>query len=140
MASRRTRPAVVAPSPALSKPASAPTWLRGVVWALAAIALIAWFSSASSDSDTWWTLRIGQYIAQHHQLPVPDPFSFTTYLGNAGPAQAAMRDYNLKFEWLAELVLYWIYAATGFTGIVLLRALALAFFSAASGVVVYHRT
>lgn len=140
MASRRTRPAVVTPSSAPSKPASAPAWLRGAVWALAALALLAWFSSASSDSDTWWTLKTGQYIAQHHQLAVPDPFSFTTYLGNVGQAQAAMRDYNLRFEWLAELFLYWIYSAAGFTGIVLLRAVALSFFSATSGVVVYRRT
>ena len=141
MASRRARPAVPSPDRALRKePVPAPQWLRPAVLVLAALALLGWFSSASSDSDTWWTLRTGQYIAHQHRLAVPDPFSFTTYLGKTPPQEAAMRDYNLKFEWLAELLLYWLYAATGFTGLVLLRAAALTFFTATSGVIVYRRT
>src|SRR5215472_14179656 len=140
MARRRNRPAPLPDAAASSRPRNAPQWLRPAVLALAALLLVGWFSSASSDSDTWWTLKTGQYIARHHQLAVPDPFSFTTYLGTAGPQGAAMRDYNLKFEWLAELILYWIYTAAGFSGVVLLRATALSLFSATSGAIVYSRT
>jgi len=113
---------------------------RLIVLAITAILLLGWFSPASSDSDTWWALKSGQYIAQHHSLPLPDPFSFTTYLGNPPANEAALRDYNLKFEWLAELLLYGIYALAGFPGLVLFRAAILVIFSATSGAIVYRRS
>ena len=51
-----------------------------------------------------------------------------------------MRDYNLKFEWLAELLLYCLYAIAGFPAMVLLRAAVLSLLSATSGAIVFHRT
>ena len=139
MARRRAQQAVS--RPVSGKSPAGPPWIRPVVLALAGLLLLGWFSSASSDSDTWWTLKTGQYIAQHRSLAVPDPFSFTTYMGTASlPHEATMRDYNLKFEWLAELLLYLLYAAAGFPGVVLLRALALSLLAATSGTIVYHRS
>src|SRR5215471_14567482 len=120
MARRQAHSAISKPVAAPEiEPAKAPSWLRPVVLVLAGLLLLGWFSTASSDSDTWWMLKGGQYIAQTHKLPLPDPFSFTTYLGNATPQQAALREYNLRFEWLAELIMYGIYAIAGFPGIVL---------------------
>jgi hypothetical protein len=63
------------------QPAAAPRWLRPVILALSAFALMGWFSTEVSDSDTWWLLKSGQYIWQNHKLPVPDPFAYTTYMG-----------------------------------------------------------
>jgi len=139
MARRRTPQAVSRPVAVNVEPARAPGWIHILLLAMGGLVLLGWFSSASSDSDTWWTLKTGQYIAQHHALAVPDPFAFTTYMGAAQPHEAAMRDYNLKFEWLAELILYLVYAAAGFPGIVLLRAVCLSAFAVSSGAVVYRR-
>lgn len=138
MARRRTSLPVSRHAAAV-EPARTPHWLPSAIFVLAGLALLGWFSSASSDSDTWWTLKTGQYIAQHRALAVPDPFSFTTYMGNAPAEQAAMRDYNLKFEWLAELTLYLIYVIGGFPGIVLLRAISLSMLAGSAGAVVFHR-
>src|SRR5689334_9290536 len=116
---RNRRPEVSSGAGAETNPPEAPVWLPTVILAITALLLLGWFSPASSDSDTWWTLKTGQYIAQHHKLPVPDPFSFTTYAGGLSPNEAVMTDYTLKHEWLAELLLYGIYAAAGFPGLVL---------------------
>ena len=142
MARRRSPQAVGQPVAAAGNPpAKPPRWLDIAVLALAAILLLGWFSSASSDSDTWWTLKTGQYIAHHRSLASPDPFSFTTYLGKPShPLEETMRQYNLTFEWLAELLLYLLYTAAGFPGIVLLRAIGLSVFSATSGAILFHRT
>ena len=51
--------------------------LRPVVLALAALLLAGWFSREISDTDFWWHLRTGQYLAERHTLPVPDPFAGT---------------------------------------------------------------
>ena len=85
----------------------APAWLRPVLVALAALLLIALFTSESSDTDTWWHLKTGQYILQHHKLPVPDPFAWTTYLGTpAYPGEETTRYFNLTHEWLSQVLLY----------------------------------
>ena len=39
--------------------------------------LIAIFAGPIEDTDFWWHLKTGQYIAQQHRLPFPDPFSYT---------------------------------------------------------------
>jgi len=120
---------------------AAPRWLRPAILALAALLLLAWSSTGVSDTDTWWHLKTGQFIVQHHTLPVPDPFSFTTYLGKPAYArEAATRYFNLTHEWLAQIVLYVTYAAGGYAGLVLLRSLLLAAFCGIIGLVVHHRT
>ena len=101
------------------QPAAAPRWLRPLILALSAFALMGWFSSEVSDSDTWWLLKSGQYIWQNHKLPVPDPFAYTTYMGEpAFPGAEHMRDFDLTHEWLSEVVFYVTYAAGGFAGLV----------------------
>src|SRR5260370_20828235 len=120
-----SRPAV-APAPSL-KPA--PAWLRPVVLAFTALALFSMFSAASGDADTWFHLRTGAFIVQNHKLPVPDPFSWTTNMGQpVYPGEEVTRDLNMKHERLAQVILYLVYAAGGFPGMVLFRAACLTAF------------
>ncbi len=133
-ASRQT----AAPAP-IAKPA--PAWLRPVVLALAVLALISMFTAPVGDPDTWFHLRTGAYIVQNHKLPVPDPFSWTTYMGQpAYPGEEITRDLNLKHEWGAQVILYLVYAAGGFPGLVLFRAACLTAFCAIIGWIAYRRT
>src|SRR5439155_2253168 len=53
-------------------------WLKIATIALAAACLLGLFSTAAADTDFWWHLKTGQYIVQHHPLPIPDPFAYTT--------------------------------------------------------------
>ena len=130
------------PAPIVKKPpVAAPRWLRPVTLALSAFALMSWFSTEVSDSDTWWLLKSGQYICQNHKLPIPDPFAYTTYMGKpAFPGEEIMRDFDLTHEWLSEVVFYLAYAAGGFAGLVLLRAALLTGFCGVVGLVAFHRS
>ena len=132
-----SRPAAVPAPPA--KPA--PAWLRPLVLALTALALFSLFSAASGDADTWFHLRTGAYVVQNHKLPVPDPFSWTTNMGQpVYPGEETTRDLNLKHEWLAQVILYLVYAAGGFPALVLFRAGCLTAFCAIIGWVAWRRT
>ena len=137
------------PPPRANRPAAAaalsakptPRWLHPAVLALAALALASMFSLAVGDADTWFHLRTGAYIVQNHKLPDPDPFSWTTYMGQpAYPGEEATRDLNIKHEWGAQVILYLVYAAGGFPGMVLFKACCLTFFSGMVGWVVWRRT
>ena len=109
--------------------------------ALCAVFLIGLFSTEISDYDFWWTLKSGQFIAQNHRLPVPDPFAFTTKLAHdAYPGESVTRQFNLTFEWLAQLKFYSIYKLAGFAGIVWFRAVLLTACSALIGLIVWRRT
>jgi hypothetical protein len=123
------------------QPSGPPPWLRPVVLGLAAILLLAWLSREGGDSDSWWHLKSGQFILQHHRLPVPDQFAYTTYLGKpAYPGEETTRYFNLTMEWLAEVVMYVAYAAGGLTALVLMRSVCLSLFCALAGLMAYRRT
>jgi hypothetical protein len=113
-------------------------------WALAALTavlLIGWFSPELSDTDFWWHLRTGQYISEHHSLPVPDPFAYTTAsAGEAYSGEGRTRYFNLTHEWLAQVIAYAVYRAAGFGGVVAFRALLLTAFCGIAGFIVYRRT
>ena len=103
-------PRSLCPPRSLHLPGCAP-----LVLALTALALFSMFSAASGDADTWFHLRTGAFIVQNHKLPAPDPFSWTTNMGEpAYPGEETTRDLNLKHEWLAQVILYLVYAAGGF--------------------------
>ncbi len=109
--------------------------------ALAVFLLFALFTSAATDTDTWWQLKTGQYILQHHRLPVPDPFAWTTYLGAPSyPGEETTRYFNLTHEWLAQVMLYTSYAPAGFKGLILFRALWLVGFCGIAGLIAFKRT
>src|SRR5438270_10148671 len=136
---------VKAAPPEPSKPGLAtiasPPWVRIAIMAIGALLLISLCTSESGDSDTWWHLKTGQYILQQHKLPVPDPFSWTTYMGKpAYPGEETTRYFNLTHEWLSQVMLYGSYAAAGFKGLILMRAFWLTAFCAIAGLIVCRRT
>jgi hypothetical protein len=128
------------------KPPIRPAWtppagLRAATIGLAALVLIGLFSTQIDDYDFWWHLKTGQYILQHHALPVPDPFSYTTDAGvPAYAGELVTRHFNLTHEWLAQVLWYLIYAAGGFPGVVLFKALVLAAFCGIAGFLAARRS
>jgi hypothetical protein len=107
---------------------------------LAALFLLGLFSPEIYDTDFWWHLRTGQYIADTHSLPVPDPFAWTTtgaretYTG-----EAQTRRFNLTHEWLAQAVLFGVWRLAGFPGVVALRAVSMTAVCALIGWIVWRR-
>ena len=68
------------------------------------------------DPDIWWHLRVGQWVVEHHTVPVTDPFS--SY-GLDHPWVA--------YSWLYEVMVFRLYSLFGLAGIVIYRvALAVA--------------
>ena len=111
-----------------------------ILLALPAVLLMGWFSPEISDTDFWWHLKTGQYIYEHHALPVPDPFAYTSAMG--APAYAGeerTRYFNLTHEWLTQWLVYGIYRAAGFGGVVLFRAALLTAFCGIAGWIAYRR-
>ncbi len=99
------------------------------------------FSTELDDSDIWWHLKTGQYILQHHALPVPDPFSYTAHTGApAYPGEELTRQFNLTHEWLTQLLWYGIYSAGGFPALILFKALLLAAMCGITGVLAARRS
>lgn len=119
---------------------SLPAWLRPAILALAAFLLLACFSTEVADSDTWWHLETGKYLVEHHRIPNPDPFSFTTYLGKPLPGEETVRAFNLTYSWLGQIILYLAYLTGGFGGMVLLRAVLMTAFCAMAGLWAWHRS
>jgi len=126
--------------PSCPPAAALPTWLRPAILALAAILPMACFSTEVADSDTWLHLETGKYVVEHHQIPNPDPFSFTTYLGTPLPGEETVRAFNLTHSWLGQTIIYLAYAAGGFGGMVLLRALLMTAFCALAGLWTWRRS
>ncbi len=62
-----------------------------------------------TDPDVWWHLRTGQLITETHAFVHTDPFSFTR-LGQPW----------INHEWLSDLLLYGLYRAAGWSGLIVL--------------------
>ena len=135
------RPNVSNPVSAPRAPAPLPTWLRHLLLALTALLLMSWFSGEIRDTDIWLHLKTGQHTLGTRALTVPDPFSYTSSLSSAAyPGEAKTRYFNLTHEWLAQILMYGIYSATGLGGLVLLRALLLVAFCGLVGLMAFWRT
>lgn len=80
---------------------------------LGAIAIVA--LAPRLDTDFWWHLKVGQYIAMHHVVPSHDFMSYTL-------AGHAWTDH----EWLAELCMYGLYRLAGLWGPIWFFALVIA--------------
>lgn len=104
------------------------------------IFLLGLFSTEMSDPDSWWHLATGRYIVQHHRLPVPDPFAYTTAAAPLAPGEASTRRFNLTHEWLAQAVWYGIQSAGGFGAVVLWKSLLLTLLCGLTGFVARKRT
>lgn len=132
-----------APRPAhkvAAPPQTAPRWLYPAILLASAVLLFVWFSGNIQDPDFWWHLKLGEYIFQNRALPVPDPFAFTTYLGQPAYAGEEMvRHFNLTHEWLAQVLLYLAYSVGGFPGVILFRQAQLIALCGLVGLVVYRR-
>jgi hypothetical protein len=108
---------------------------------LAALFLLGLFSTELSDTDAWWHLASGRYIAHAHRLPSPDPFAYTTAgARDAYPGERVTRHFNLTHEWLAQLAMYGLAAAGGIGAVVLWKALLLTLLSGAVGWTTARRT
>src|SRR5450432_2007170 len=127
--------------PAPLPPAPAPSWLRPLLMGLTVILLLAWFTGEIADTDIWLHLKTGQHTLETRALTVPDPFSYTSNLQSSSYAgEAATRYFNLTHEWLAQIVMYLVYAVAGFPGLVLLRAAVLIGFCGLIGLMAYRRS
>ena len=60
------------------------------------------------DPDIWWHLRTGQWIIEHHTVPMTDPFSA---YGMGKPWVA--------YGWLFDILVYGLYTKLGLLGLVL---------------------
>jgi len=83
------------------------SWLRRfdiprLVTVITFLAVFAMAARISVDTDTWWHLRAGQWIWEHHAVPYVDPFSYTR-LGAAWQYPG----------WIVEVPMYWIYRLLG---------------------------
>ncbi|HEX6894416.1 MAG TPA: hypothetical protein VF146_04035 [Bryobacteraceae bacterium] len=139
--SRRGRKPETGDREAAPAEAKSGKWFYIASLALTALFLIGLFSTQIADTDFWWHLKTGQYIVQRHSLPVPDPFSFST--ARNPPADAGeqrVQHFNLTHEWLAQALLYCVYWAAGFPGIILVRAGLLAAFCALAGLLAGRRS
>jgi hypothetical protein len=68
------------------------------------------------DSDFFWHLASGKWIAQNHSLPETDPFAYTT------PAvQTSRTHFILTAFWISQLLYYGLYSLLGWNGIILMK-------------------
>lgn len=67
------------------------------------------------DGDTFWAIKVGEWIAQNKSVPYQDTFSWTVY-GNPWVAH----------EWLFDLLIYKAYHTLGYYGIAMVVLLPVA--------------
>jgi hypothetical protein len=84
--------------------------------------------SIQNNTDFWWHLRTGAWIAEHHAVPVTDPFSI---VGRDRPWVA--------YSWLFEVMLYEFYRWKGMVGAVVFSLLVLVGLAAALHGAIYRR-
>lgn len=72
------------------------------------------------DADTWWHLASGRYISESRSLiPATDPFSYPP-VDTAGNRQVILNGY-----WMAQVLMYAVYAGLGYYGLIAYNALLL---------------
>ena len=114
----------VRPTTALSPPAPAPWWLRGVMPSIADVIFLLLLLALTygglqqrllGDAGTGWHIRAGQQIVATHAFPRQDSFSYTM------PGHPWF-----AWEWLYDLAAGVIYSRMGLDGVVFLSALLIA--------------
>ena len=66
------------------------------------------------DGDVSWHVAAGQWMIEHRQVPLVDPFSYS-----------ALGQPWIAHEWLSEVIMGWAYNLAGFAGLTILFALAM---------------
>jgi hypothetical protein len=84
---------------------------RRVLVLVLALGLFAMAARNVTDPDVWWHLRTGQVITQTHAFQRTDPFSFT----RQGQTW-------VNHEWLSDVLLYGLYCAAGWGGLIVVFA------------------
>jgi tetratricopeptide (TPR) repeat protein len=91
--------------------------VAGIVIIAIAAAFIAYICAFKLlDRDFWWHIKAGEIMVNTHKLISVEPFAYT----RAGQAYVATH------EWLAQIILYFIYHAFGANGIIVFRTLTMA--------------
>ncbi|MGH9602984.1 MAG: hypothetical protein ACRD24_11420, partial [Terriglobales bacterium] len=92
--------------------------------ALVLVSLFALTARPILVPDFWWHLRTGQYMVETGGIPRSDPFAYTS----------AGKEW-VTHEWGSEVLMYWIYQAEGWGGLILVFSIVIT----ASFVIVYRR-
>src|SRR6476619_3308732 len=74
-----------------------PAWLALAVVGVLAAGLAWKAGNPVYDPDTWWHLKVGEWVAEHRAVPETDPFS---RMSREAPAAW------VAYSWLFELGLY----------------------------------
>ncbi len=93
--------------------AAKPAPLIAIGAALVALVATLFLPQILNDGDTWWHLKVGQWIIAHRSVPQFDSFSYT----HAGDAWGA-------HEWLSELLFAVSYGLADWRGVAVLCGLA----------------
>src|SRR3970040_255321 len=73
-----------------------------LVTAITLCAIFAMAARVSVDTDTWWHLRTGQWIVEHHAVPQTDPFSYTR----------AGAEWKIP-GWIGQFAVVWVFVHCG---------------------------
>lgn len=120
---------------------SSPTPLQYALLALTALFLLGLFSTEVADTDFWWHLKLGEFVLDTGSLPAPDPFAYTTHLGEESyPGEEDVRYFNLTHEWLSQAFWYLVYAAGGFALLSLWKGFLLTLTCALAGFLAWRST
>lgn len=99
-----------------------PTWAETAIVALFLCFSFYLFTGPVQDGDAYWHLRTGQWIAEHRALPASDPFSLHAEACNETPIALERCSFILKQYWLAQVLMYKLWASAGEAGLVAARA------------------
>lgn len=71
-----------------------------------------------SDADFFWHVATGKWILQHHTIPQPDPFAYTSPAGTSLRQEVILGGY-----WLSQVLYALLYEYGGDAGIIALRVM-----------------
>lgn len=90
-------------------------WFKYAALAAILATFFGYFCTAIWDMDFWWHIATGRHIVETLSIPEQDPFAMYS-------ADSLRSDLVLKGNWLAQVVLFYIFDAWGANGIILLKA------------------
>jgi hypothetical protein len=98
-----------------AKPFPARAALPSLVGAVVYVLLLTLGRRLLNDPDSYSHIAVGRWILAHGTMPASDPFSFSMH---GAPW--------IAFEWLSEVIYAAVYALSGWAGVVVLAAAAIA--------------